>query len=45
LKLAIFVKALKTVVAVNVKLLANLLVKQAAVSQTNSARTPKRASN
>jgi len=45
LKLATFAKVLKTVVAANVKLLASLLAKQAAVLLISSAKTPKRANN
>jgi hypothetical protein len=45
LKLAIFAKALKTVVVANAKLLANPLAKPVAVLLISSVRTPKRANN
>jgi hypothetical protein len=41
LKLAIFAKALKKAVAANARLLASLLVKQAAVLLISSAKTKK----
>jgi hypothetical protein len=45
LKLVTFAKALKKAVAANAKLLASLLVKQAAVSQTKNAKTQKKANS